>query len=390
MDEKEFSSGVDAINPIEVEDSVLKQEEASKSLKFRPVTNDTIAKKYDEWRKQNRTPKEVKEDIKTAVDFSNALPENDEIKSAVNERILLLTSEYVFLKTDSLESAQILGNRAIKLNEAMKKGVDLSARLIMEQVNQDIRDNNVKFAAPANEDVREDFSSMVDNEIQENENVEVNDMPDTSEQFSIEEDYNPEGDLIGEEAAVSEEIEIPSENVENTEVEIPVPEAEIPERAELEEESEEEYSEEAVEPAVVNEEAEEESYSEVNATEDAIDGTTRAQQLLMEADERYKSAKERKERGQSDVELLRSKRDELLAKIKEVDDTYMQKVQEKIAEMDSEAEMFAREADELEQEKSTLAEFNDGQEEVLANREKFWQELFEKDSLGSENTKGSK
>ena len=188
----------------------------------------------------------------------------------------------------------------------------------------------------------------------------------------------------------SEEIEIPSENVENTEVEIPVPEAEIPERAELEEESEEEYSEEAVEPAVVNEEAEEESYSEVNATEDAIDGTTRAQQLLMEADERYKSAKERKERGQSDVELLRSKRDELLAKIKEVDDTYMQKVQEKIAEMDSEAEMFAREADELEQEKSTLAEFNDGQEEVLANREKFWQELFEKDSLGSENTKGSK
>lgn len=398
MTDKEFN-----ISPVEVEDSVLKQEEASKSLKFRPVTNDTISKKYRDWREQNRTPKEVKKDIEKAVAFSNSLPETEvDMKQAVNEHILLLTSEYVFLETGSLESAQILGNRAIKLNESMKNGVDLNAKMIMAQVNQDIRDNDIKSAKPVSEETQEDFSSMVDTEIQEDKEIDINSIPDTSEQAEIDENADLDnGDLISEEENVAEnyveegtvepsidEVEV---SVEDTEAPVPVEEEIEPAEAVQENEEVVEDNYEAVEETPENEvEVEEESYSDASPAEQIEDELAMAEKKLFDAHERAERERERRAKNQAERDQLQAKKEELLARLREIDEENLAKMNELISSKEEEADGLAREADEFEEEKRSLEEFNNGHEDSVANREKSWQELFEKASAEYSQAKRSK
>lgn len=403
MTDKEFN-----ISPVEVEDSVLKQEENSRSLKFRPVTNDTISKKYRDWREQNRTPKEVKKDIEKAVAFSNSLPESEvDMKAAVNEHILLLTSEYVFLETGSLESAQILGNRAIKLNESMKNGVDLNAKMIMAQVNQDIRDNNVKFAEPVSEEAQEDFGAMVNDEVQDDKVIDINDIPDTPEVQNNEEENNND-DLISEEVEGTP-VEIPEEEPSIDEVEVSIEDPEAPveeenvsmedEEVELAEPSVNEEVEdnyEAVEdvesPEVEVSEApvEEETYSDASAVDKIEDELSMAAKKLFEADERKERERERKERIQAERDELQEKKNQLIAKLREIDEENLAKINELISVREEEAAGFAREADEIEEERKTLEEFNNGHEDSVANRERSWQELFERASEEYSQAKRSK
>lgn len=283
MADRELGHELDILEPMEVEETVVKEEEAAKSLRFKSITDDIITKKYQEWRKQNRTPKEIKKDIEKAVDFVNTIPDG-EVKEEVNKHILLLTSEYVFMETGTLDSAQIIGNRAIKLNESMKNGVDLNSKLIMAQLSKEIKDNDIKRAQPVGFDDQDSFVAEVDNEIGEEEmNVEPvaedNVVEDAAPEVDIYANNVEENnqDLINEDSAVEETVA--TEEVESN-IEEPVIETEEPEFNNEEVEAPVESSEEVSSDNNVEEEAVEEDVPIEDDVAAVIDGDVEPEEAV--------------------------------------------------------------------------------------------------------------
>ena len=115
-----------------------------------------------------------------------------------------------------------------------------------------------------------------------------------------------------------------------------------------------------------------------------------AAKKLFEADERKERERERKERIQAERDELQEKKNQLIAKLREIDEENLAKINELISVREEEAAGFAREADEIEEERKTLEEFNNGHEDSVANRERSWQELFERASEEYSQAKRSK